>query len=396
MIVGYIRGTYAEKRLIIDKAREYQYVFCDTLWKLKYYPIRLIRKIQHRPDYWNVLSYYRYDKDDVDFIHSFNTVCKTKKPWCVSFESCVPRTNAMVGRPWEKGDCSSMKRDTLSVRELRLLSQDNCIALLALSHSAYRIQLQMLRSSGYKGRQKIIQKMMVLPAPQDVLISAEEFNKKFESCIKCVKFVFIGRNFFGKGGRQVLEAFLRIEKEYRGKFSLTVISDLRTDPFSRSNKDKKIVAETKGILKNKKWIRWFKKLPNPAVLDICRKSHVGLLPSLQETYGYSLLEMQAAGCACITTNIRALSENNHASCGWMCNLKTDSWGGEALLEKDNDFYGNIQILEDSLVEIFKNILDHPAVIKEKGEHSLNRIKTVHNPQKYVEQLNKIYMEGCHR
>ena len=45
---------------------------------------------------------------------------------------------------------------------------------------------------------------------------------------------------------------------------------------------------------------------------------VGLLPTWAESYGYSVLEMQACGLPVVTTNIRALPETN--VCGWKVKL----------------------------------------------------------------------------
>ncbi|WP_241627814.1 glycosyltransferase, partial [Rosenbergiella epipactidis] len=50
------------------------------------------------------------------------------------------------------------------------------------------------------------------------------------------------------------------------------------------------------------------------------KSHIGLLPTWADTYGYSLLEFMAAGCPVISTNVRALTEINSSDRGYIINL----------------------------------------------------------------------------
>lgn len=84
-------------------------------------------------------------------------------------------------------------------------------------------------------------------------------------------------------------------------------------------------------LENTPWITYIKSLPNKKVLELCKKAHIGCLPTLQDTYGYSTLEMQACGCPVVTTNIRACSEINSDDCGWFVPVKIDNIGGEAIL-----------------------------------------------------------------
>ena len=64
-----------------------------------------------------------------------------------------------------------------------------------------------------------------------------------------------------------------------------------------------------------KWISYVPKLTNNETLELMKKSHIGLLPTYADTYGYSVLEFQAAGCPVITTNVRALPEINNNNLG---------------------------------------------------------------------------------
>ena len=58
------------------------------------------------------------------------------------------------------------------------------------------------------------------------------------------------------------------------------------------------------------------------MLELLSGSHIGLLPSFAETYGYVVLEMQAAGVPVVTTDIRAFSEVNPDECGWRIRTPT--------------------------------------------------------------------------
>ncbi|WP_125140102.1 glycosyltransferase family 4 protein [Clostridium transplantifaecale] len=54
-----------------------------------------------------------------------------------------------------------------------------------------------------------------------------------------------------------------------------------------------------------------------------------LLPTFADTYGYSLLEMQACGLPVVSTNVRAMPEINDNECGWIAKLPVNEYG-EAL------------------------------------------------------------------
>ena len=58
-------------------------------------------------------------------------------------------------------------------------------------------------------------------------------------------------------------------------------------------------------------IFYHKILFNSEVMNILKNTHVGLLPTYADTYGYSVLEAQSFGCPVITTNIRAMPEINN-------------------------------------------------------------------------------------
>lgn len=51
-----------------------------------------------------------------------------------------------------------------------------------------------------------------------------------------------------------------------------------------------------------------------------KNSHVGLLQTWSDTYGYSVLEFQACACSVITTDLRALPEINNNEVGWLIEL----------------------------------------------------------------------------
>ena len=120
-----------------------------------------------------------------------------------------------------------------------------------------------------------------------------------------------------------------------------------------------------------------------------------------DTFGFSVLEMQACGCPVITTDRRALSEINNDQCGWL--IKTD----DLQLPHGDDFAHytrkEVETFSDSirrnLAETGTVVLGNRNQLQEKAEKSLERIRNYHNPEEYEKRLYSIYQRAigdkCH-
>lgn len=126
-----------------------------------------------------------------------------------------------------------------------------------------------------------------------------------------------------KGGRELIQVLSEFEDLY--DFKLTLVSSLLYDDYF-THTPYEGMAEYREMIRNKAWIDYYETLPNEKVLEKCKQANVGLLPSVGDTYGYSVLEMQAAGCPVITTNIRAFPEIDSEECGWICSLPVNELG----------------------------------------------------------------------
>lgn len=130
-------------------------------------------------------------------------------------------------------------------------------------------------------------------------------------------------------------------------------------------------------------------LTNEAVLALIKTSDVGLLPTWQETYGFSVLEMQACGCPVITTNVRALPEINPENAGWLirCPLNLMSELTVGSLSDKN-------ALRSAIVSQLKahvlHIISDRKTITARSIQSVARIRLEHDPVVFRDRLSKIY------
>lgn len=378
--VGYLNTKYfgvpySQERLIIDKIDEAIYV------EMPYEPPEIncmdIGSNKRLKAYIQMLTAcYCPDKytPEVDFIHTFNVVCDTDKPWYVSFETAIPR----------------MSPNTESDKEYYLylvdcMKRSNCKTLYALSENAYKIQKNTLMSRlPLADVELLMNKTKVLHPPQNILINELEFERKHNT--QKIHFIFVGRAFFFKGGREMIRALSKFEGKY--DFKLTLISSLQAkDHFTNTSYEE--AEKWRQIICEKKWIDFYESIPNQDVLKKCREATVGLLPSFADTYGYAVLEMQASGCPVITTNVRAFPEINNEECGWMCHIPANVLG----ICSSKDIAVLSEILEQELERCFQSIFTNPEVIREKGRKALERIRSMHDPNEYQNELRKIIYEA---
>lgn len=307
--------------------------------------------------------------NDVKLFHFFNKISFSSTPWISTFETCIP----YFSKPSEKF--------------VRTLTSKYCKKLIAMSNRAYCIEMERL-SSFPQIRQEVEHKIVTLHPPQASLI--KDYTDKLLSK-EYISFVFTGRDFFRKGGMEMLNTFARLIEEKK-PVKLTIISSLDYGDYvslSTSDDLKKALDIIKKYPQN---IIHLKSLPNKRVLDLFCHSHVALLPSFHESYGYSILEAQAAGCPVITTDISAIPEINSNECGWLLLMpKNEFREGKWRTRTDKNIFS--RLLEEQLYNTITKILDAPSMIKNKGEKALERIKREHDPQSRVDILEKIYTES---
>ena len=322
---------------------------------------------------------------NIDGYHTVNTTMLTNKPWCVSFEDYVPR--GMVDDFWELAFWGKEIAPNPRIdRMVRIISRSNCKRLIALSECNLKMQLRFYK---YYNNSQITEnlesKTCLLKVPQEILVSEAKNNTSSK-----VKFVFVGNDFVRKGGREILDVFREIRKS-RTDFELHMVTIFeKTDcPVFRSYQDKKgDLNEITNWAKTQEWIHIYKKIPNSEVIQILKKCDVGLLLTWFDTYGYSVLEMQACGLPVITTNVRALPEINCE--GWLLKLPVylDNIHSHSLEEKRS----LREQMQKQMHDVIIDILDHREVIAQRGRASLDYIKKYHSPKVYASMLEEIYNE----
>lgn len=398
MKIGVISKNYAAKRLILGKIKDATYI---NLRFLNFYLfsnahlwfLRAIGKLNMTQEEQASILFFRFKMPFYrycDILHFFNTINYSyKNLWVISVESGVPWTLDVancIGKP--DIDFSSLKEKPEILKALKYLAAPNCKALLTLSECSRNIQLAILKQ--FPDYELIIKKkLFTLHPPQKLIINSIE-NKKVNFSNDQLKFIYIGRDFFRKGGRETINS-LSIYKD-AFDFKLIIISDLRIDEPKYLLEEDEVEKTKNTIVANSSWIEYYSMLPNEQVIQLIKKAHVALLPTWMETYGYSVLECQACGCPVISTSLRALKEINNHNVGWLIDVPVNSLDNPIHNTKEE-----IQVFRDKLEfglsQKLYHVLTHREEIMEKAENCIERIRINHNPQTYCEELLKAY-NGC--
>lgn len=396
MNIGILSRNFAAKRLFLNKidGAEYKNVrFCNLLlWKnihllilkafhvLHMSPEELVAKVFY--------DFYTFLPTGCNVFHFFNCINHSAtSPWVISVESGVP-WSVDVTRcvESEDADLSRIKDNPYVLSRIKNLASDNCLGLLALSKCSENIQRAII--SQFPKYEKYISDKLITLHPSQTLIvkNIEEKGLAWQDDEQFV-FIYVGKNYYRKGGRESVQILSKLHKKY--DFKLILISAMEVDEqrYMRSEQDEEDALKLIG--ENKDWIEFHKGLPNAEVVEKLKLAHVCLLPTWMDTYAYSVLESQACGTPLITTSLRALTEINSEEVGWLIDVPVNSLNNPLHLTKvQQDIFSDA--LNRGLEEKIEYVLTHRDEVKAKSFKCLERIAKYHTPEEYNRKLQMIY------
>lgn len=364
--------TYAHKRMILDAKVPGVEYYSYQNW---YNPF--IKKVFRTYEVYPPLF-----QGHIDAYHTFNTIMLTHKPWCVTFETIVPR-----GRQFyhvNHHDQFDPKKGWYMKKMFEILARDNCKKIIAYTKCNYQLQLK-ANALFPDLRYALDNKTCYIACPQELFV-----DKPQNIIPQTVKFFFMGRDFVRKGLPEVITA-LHIVRKQRHDFELHLITDITHKSnyafhdFQDTKEDMERVYSI--IRESKDWLYLHEPMPYSDCVDMMKSSHVGLLTTWADTLGFSSLDMQAAGLPIITTNVRAQPEVN--PCGWMVKLPVNYANEVGLKNKSQ----KEEVRKDfiaQLVEIFNEILDNKSEIVKKSELSFEYVSKNHSLADYSKKLASIY------
>lgn len=224
----------------------------------------------------------RHAKPDIVYGQSPNNICTVP----VIF-NCGP---TYANRLREKGVAEAAIR-----REQDIKRRCATRATLVTSHSVANLE----NLAEYMP--EVVGKMRCLPffLPYLVALSEEQIIRKF-SAKGPLKLLFVGREARRKGLPEVLDAVKSLSAKFPGKFELTIVSN-----FADGLVDVPDLPNVKLL----------GEAPRSQVRELLEVSHMQLMPSHFESYGWIYLEAMANGCipmACDQPTQREILDSGRA------------------------------------------------------------------------------------
>lgn len=381
MKVGVSNDNYPEKRTIIvdadveyvnfKKKNIYSYINLLNMKFFKRNKIFLFRTLSGRQE------------KSVDVFHVFNEIAITDRKWVVTFETELPRI-----LPRKNGNDESF--DARLERHSAALMEKNCLALIALSRAAYDLEMKLFKDHPAHLRM-LHDKLVVLHPPQKLYMT----ERQARDSANPVHFVFVGRDFYRKGGGEIVRAFDELIREGKiqpQQVKVTLIGDLNKTnnyAFGSYQDDSAFARETEAAIARNAFFEHASSLPNDKVMQLLQRADVGMLPTWAETYGFSVLEMQSCGCPVITTNVRALPEINPSEAGWMIKHELNEDCDYAVMscqQRDNLRQNTVEQMK----AIIEDIVRQPEQIHARANAAIARIKNEHDSEVYQAKLRALY------
>jgi len=215
--------------------------------------------------------YYVRDTGKSKVIHSTNSLMLlNNKPWVVDSEQAGSFLRFREG----------FYRSSLHKRVVKsLLRRESCKAILPWSDAA------LASIDNYLRDEKISKKMEVIPP------AVHLFEKPASKPKDSFRFLFVGRVFFEKGGRELLEAFSKVRSKH--DCSLTWVGPV---PKQYKEKYQKGITYLKPTFGRKE------------MEELLSKHHALVLPTYIDTFGFLLLEAMSAGLPVVSTSTFCIPE----------------------------------------------------------------------------------------
>lgn len=321
---------------------------------------------------------------DYQLIHSFNRIPYTKKPWIITFESSLPRIL--------KTDIFKNAAHILRKRLTERLGLENCKRIIAMSEYAKNIFVQNNKDIDRKLLDKILIKLEVIHPNVEVKIRTP---KKYK-CGETLNMVFIGNDFARKGGCVVLR--LAYEAKKIGlPIVFHIVSALNYGPSVQTNHLDKWRYENDLKLLNLSNVVFYKTITNQEVIQLLSESHFQIMPTLHDTYGFSIIEGFSVATPAITTNVCALPEIVHPDKnGYLLNLEVNQNNGwnQMYPRGSQEYWDRLDSTFDNLVvqalKLLQELLDRPNHYEQLSAGAIAQAEEVHSSQKTCELLDNLY------
>lgn len=316
-----------------------------------------------------------------DLIHAYNGPPTRLVPFVVSYESYLPRVLGGFGG-------EAFKRVVQGA-----LAADRCRLLAPLSRHA--AQLTRAFNADFRRLDVLEAKMRVIAPSVPALADTSAVRDIGQGPLELI---FVGNHFGRKGGLACLYLSDLLERAGvahrlhvigRREFGIDIWTDTEADFYEAA-----LAADRPSVT-------FHARLPNAEVLALLARAHFMLLPTLDDTYGFSLLEAMASGCVGVAPAIRAIPEIiEHRRTGLLLEAEVDELGRWRGLEADRArraapaYRTRLEETQrayagQAFAEITR-LLDDPGAYRAMAAAALAHVAREHHPLRQAETWGQAY------
>lgn len=357
---------------VIYSGTAYPYIFSTPRFPQKHIlrrgylphpPARFFNGIAH-VGFFNPLGGY-------DLVHSWNIIpAFTTKPWIVSFESALPRTF---------GPSADAVRRLLAGP----LRSPHCHRIIAISQYAVR-----RAQKAWPGFDSLRDKLSVIHPN----VEAGQATHSYDGGELVI--TFVGNHFARKGGIVALRmARLALERKLPIRFQLISALEYSNGIYT-DHPDRSVYQRDLEALKLPN-VSLLGRIPNAEVMARIEASHFLLLPTLHDTYGFSVLEAMSRGIPAIVTATAALPEIVHEDeNGFVLPLEVDGIGDWTHLNRKpiawSTYDETFEELARMAIARLETVIDAPSAWERLSMGALAQIHRQHDAHIIGAQLEDLY------
>lgn len=313
-VVGHARRSYADENVVYGAVHpdlSFRRVLSLPIHRLTRDP--LVGRTAH------VLS-----ARGADLVHLYNGVARfSPVPWVASFEDDYPLRSKREGR---------------RAKAIALAASDRCRAVLAISEHARR----RLSADPEAGPALLPKARVVLPCVprfDDLAARHQRFLSENPAGRDPVKCLFVGHLFFLKGGEFVLDALEPLAIRRDPPVTLSIVSAMEIDTYVSRADEGRRRAVLERIARSP-WISHVGRVSPREVRERMAESHLLLLPTLNDTFGFAFLDAMACGLDVVTVLSRAvpeiLPESLHPDAVRLPVNEREEWAGTRLWRTEGE------------------------------------------------------------
>ena len=309
----------------------------------------------------------------VPLVHTFNMIPMTGPPFVMTFEMEIPY---YLGRhrPWQHAIGH------------RLMASDRCRGLLSFSDTA--ADLARARFTDL-GRPEIAARIETFRG--GVLPSLSDAPRSYSDGDTPLRLLFVGADGIRKGLAPLLDAVEALQN--RGaNVELTVVSSLVETSYVGGAYNPP-VGELRARLE-RPWVHYKRSLPYADVRAAMGRHDLLMLPSLDETLGWVVIEAAMERMGTITTNAFALPELvDDTVTGRILKLPLGDnkrWAGLFRSDRRKIFDDTLAGLQHGMEEALQKVLDDRGTLRRWGEAAHDKLSSLYHTDVAARDLGKIY------